>query len=49
MFGFVARKMGSSIENACHLFAELDLEQPATAIVNFVSKVLIGSQQQQTR
>jgi len=49
VFGFVARKMGSSIENACHLFAELDLEQPATAIVNFVSKVLIGSQQQQTR
>lgn len=44
IFGFVARKAGSSMENVCHLFAEHDPEQPASAIVNFVSKVMIGSQ-----
>ncbi|KAI0232744.1 Tensin-1 [Lamellibrachia satsuma] len=42
IFGFVARKSGSSTDNACHIFAELDPEQPASAIVNFVAKVLIG-------
>ncbi|KAM9308250.1 tensin-3-like [Gastrophryne carolinensis] len=43
VFGFVARK-GNGNENICHLFAEHDPEQPASAIVNFVSKVMIGSQ-----
>ncbi|KAK2174541.1 hypothetical protein NP493_795g01016 [Ridgeia piscesae] len=42
IFGFVARKSGSSTDNACHIFAELDPDQPASAIVNFVAKVLIG-------
>ncbi|XP_041039970.1 tensin-3-like isoform X3 [Carcharodon carcharias] len=44
IFGFVARKQGSATDNVCHLFAEHDPEQPASAIVNFVSKVMIGSQ-----
>uniref|UniRef100_A0A674F3B8 Tensin 3 n=1 Tax=Salmo trutta TaxID=8032 RepID=A0A674F3B8_SALTR len=44
IFGFVARKTGSGQDNVCHLFAEHDPEQPASAIVNFVSKVMIGSQ-----
>uniref|UniRef100_A0A8C5GP95 Tensin 3 n=1 Tax=Gouania willdenowi TaxID=441366 RepID=A0A8C5GP95_GOUWI len=44
IFGFVARKSGTSLDNVCHLFAEHDPEQPASAIVNFVSKVMIGSQ-----
>uniref|UniRef100_A0A8C1N9U3 Tensin 3 n=1 Tax=Cyprinus carpio TaxID=7962 RepID=A0A8C1N9U3_CYPCA len=44
IFGFVARKAGSGLENVCHVFAEHDPEQPASAIVNFVSKVMIGSQ-----
>ncbi|XP_069469436.1 tensin-3 isoform X2 [Ambystoma mexicanum] len=44
VFGFVARKQGSANDNICHLFAEHDPEQPASAIVNFVSKVMIGSQ-----
>ncbi|XP_053117977.1 tensin-3 isoform X3 [Hemicordylus capensis] len=44
VFGFVARKQGSASDNVCHLFAEHDPEQPASAIVNFVSKVMIGSQ-----
>nr|KAF6470469.1 tensin 3 [Molossus molossus] len=43
VFGFVARKQGSASDNVCHLFAEHDPEQPASAIVNFVSKVMIGS------
>ncbi|XP_026200772.1 tensin-3 isoform X2 [Anabas testudineus] len=43
IFGFVARKAQSETENMCHLFAEHDPEQPASAIVNFVSKVMIGS------
>ncbi|XP_072902411.1 LOW QUALITY PROTEIN: tensin-1-like [Hemitrygon akajei] len=44
LFGFVARKQASTTDNVCHLFAEMDSNQPATAIVNFVSKVMIGSQ-----
>lgn len=46
IFGFVARKSQSDTENECHLFAEHDPEQPASAIVNFVSKVMIGSNKQ---
>ena len=42
LFGFVARKQSSNNENSCHIFAELDPEQPAFAIVNFVTKVMIG-------
>ncbi|KAK6166364.1 hypothetical protein SNE40_023079 [Patella caerulea] len=42
IFGFVARKQGGISDNSCHLFAELDPEQPASAIVNFVTKVMIG-------
>ncbi|XP_062047501.1 tensin-1 isoform X3 [Lepus europaeus] len=45
LFGFVARKQGSSTDNACHLFAELDPNQPASAIVNFVSKVMLSAGQ----
>ncbi|XP_032879422.1 tensin-1 [Amblyraja radiata] len=44
LFGFVARKQGSTTDNVCHLFAEMDSSQPAPAIVNFVSKVMIGWQ-----
>jgi len=43
VFGFVAKKQGGVAENSCHLFAELDLEQPASAIVNFVTKILMAS------
>jgi tensin len=42
VFGFVARKTGSITDNACHLFAELDSNQPASAIVSCIEKVLIG-------
>ncbi|XP_070966519.1 tensin-2-like isoform X2 [Oncorhynchus clarkii lewisi] len=46
VFGFVARRTGSASENVCHLFAEMDPEQPAVAIVNFINKVMLGPQQQ---
>ncbi|XP_005986199.1 tensin-2 isoform X1 [Latimeria chalumnae] len=42
IFGFVAKKQGSVLENVCHLFAEMDPEQPASAIVNFITKVMLG-------
>ncbi|XP_032620304.1 tensin-1 isoform X4 [Chelonoidis abingdonii] len=45
LFGFVARKQGSTTDNICHLFAEQDPDQPAGAIVNFVSRVMLGSGQ----
>ncbi|XP_054915049.1 tensin-1 isoform X7 [Poeciliopsis prolifica] len=40
LFGFVARKQGSTTDNVSHLFAELDPDQPASAIVGFVSKTM---------
>ncbi|KAM9328224.1 LOW QUALITY PROTEIN: tensin-1-like [Pholidichthys leucotaenia] len=40
LFGFVARKQGSTTDNVSHLFAELDPDQPASVIVNFVSNML---------
>ncbi|XP_027133167.1 tensin-1 isoform X2 [Larimichthys crocea] len=43
LFGFVARKQGSTTDNVSHLFAEMDPDQPANAIVSFVLK-MIGSQ-----
>ncbi|KAL0977831.1 hypothetical protein UPYG_G00161850 [Umbra pygmaea] len=46
VFGFVARRTGSASENVCHVFAEMDPEQPAVAIVNFINKVMLGPQQQ---
>ncbi|XP_062975295.1 tensin-2 isoform X2 [Elgaria multicarinata webbii] len=42
IFGFVAKKQGSPCENVCHLFAELDPEQPASAIVNFITKLVLS-------
>ncbi|XP_058794302.1 tensin-1 isoform X2 [Phymastichus coffea] len=42
-FGFVARKPAHKSDNQCHIFAELEPEQPATAIVNFVNKVMMSS------
>ncbi|XP_041638309.1 tensin-like isoform X3 [Cheilinus undulatus] len=40
LFGFVARKQGSTTDNVSHLFAELDPDQPASAIVSFISKIM---------
>lgn len=42
IFGFVAKKPGSPWENVCHIFTELDPDQPAGAIVTFITKVLLG-------
>ncbi|XP_077369910.1 tensin-1 isoform X2 [Festucalex cinctus] len=40
LFGFVARKQGSTTDNVSHLFAELDPDQPASNIVSFLSKMM---------
>ncbi|KAM7365652.1 hypothetical protein PAMP_016568 [Pampus punctatissimus] len=40
LFGFVARKQGSTTDNVSHLFAELDPDQPASAIASYVSKMM---------
>ncbi|UYV85131.1 TNS3 [Cordylochernes scorpioides] len=45
-FGFVAKKPASKTDNQCHVFAELDPEQPAQAIVNFVSRVMSSALQE---
>jgi hypothetical protein len=46
-FGFVSKKINgaksSQPENECHVFAEVEPSQSSAAIVNFVSKILIGS------
>ncbi|KAL1234860.1 Tensin [Trichinella spiralis] len=47
IYGFVARKSLAKSENVCHLFAELEPEQPASAIVNFVNKVIINPNRSQ--
>lgn len=47
-FGFVSRKPGSLTDNECMVFAEYETEQPASAIVSFVTKVLLGSKQMKT-
>ncbi|XP_042581661.1 tensin isoform X2 [Cyprinus carpio] len=44
LFGFVARKQGSTTDNVTHLFAELEPDQPASTIVHFVSKVMLNTQ-----
>ena len=49
IFGFVARKQSNVVDNACHLFAEIDPEQPASAIVSFVTKVMIGQAKTQQK
>uniref|UniRef100_A0A158R4Z4 SH2 domain-containing protein n=1 Tax=Syphacia muris TaxID=451379 RepID=A0A158R4Z4_9BILA len=41
-FAFIARKAGSYADNACHVFAELEQEQPASAVVSFITKVMMG-------
>ncbi|CAD5205342.1 unnamed protein product [Bursaphelenchus okinawaensis] len=41
VFGFVARKAPNSVENTCHIFAELDPEQPASAVVRFITNVMM--------
>jgi len=49
LFGFVARKLGGGpTDNACHVFAELEAEQPAEAVTSFVMKVMLGHGRRRT-
>lgn len=47
LFAFVARKPANRSCNQCHVFAELDADQPARAIVNFVNKLMLAPGTQQ--
>ncbi|GBP02371.1 Tensin-1 [Eumeta japonica] len=40
IFAFVARRSPSSKDNQCHVFCDLAINQPASAIVSFVNKTL---------
>ena len=40
IFAFVARRSPSSKDNQCHIFCDLAINQPASAIVSFVNKTL---------
>lgn len=41
IFAFVAKKAHASSDNVCHIFCELEMRQPASAIVSFAQKVLL--------
>lgn len=41
LFGFVVKKAPPCGNNECHLFAEYESDQPASAIVNFVNEFLL--------
>jgi tensin len=41
IFAFIAKKTTASSDNQCHIFCELELRQPASAIVSFAQKVLL--------
>lgn len=41
IFAFVAKKTCASNDNQCHIFCELEMRQPAAAIVSFAQKVLL--------
>ncbi|CAJ0930117.1 unnamed protein product, partial [Mesorhabditis belari] len=45
LFAVVARKV-NQLENQCHVFAELEPEQPAHAVLNFINKVLLSPSRQ---
>lgn len=52
VFGFVARKFNSQTggaENFCHVFAELDPDQPASAVVRFITNVMMSQAQARTQ
>ncbi|XP_037945369.1 tensin-4 [Teleopsis dalmanni] len=40
IFAFVARRSSSSKDNQCHVFCDLSITQPASAIVSFANKTL---------
>ncbi|XP_053959629.1 tensin-1 [Anastrepha ludens] len=40
IFAFVARNSPKSKDNQCHVFCDMDIHQPASAIVSFVNKTL---------
>ncbi|XP_058812911.1 uncharacterized protein LOC131677221 isoform X4 [Topomyia yanbarensis] len=46
IFAFVGKRSPTSADNQCHVFCELEATQPATAIVSFANKVVLGGSAQ---
>ncbi|XP_051894550.1 tensin-4-like [Pristis pectinata] len=44
MFAFVAKKQGSSLENVCHVFAELERDNSAHLIIGLVTRAILEPQ-----
>jgi hypothetical protein len=42
IFGFVSRKPGAKAGNECHIMADYEPEHPATDIVQFLQKTMVG-------
>lgn len=40
IFAFVARPLAGGKDNQCHIFCDLSLKQPASAIISFAQKIL---------
>ena len=45
IFGIIVKSRLAKDSNECHLFVELDPDQPAIAVVDFVNRYLIPSKQ----
>lgn len=43
IFAFVARKSAATTDNLCHVFCELEQNQPASAITTFTNKAIPNS------
>lgn len=42
LFGVVAKKHANAPDNVGHVFADIDADQPASAIVMFIQKLLMS-------
>ena len=42
IYAFVAKRTPTSMDNQCHVFCELEPNQPAAAIVSFANKIILG-------
>jgi tensin len=48
IYAFVAKRTPTSQDNQCHVFCELDPNQPAAAIVSFANRVILTNYSTQT-
>ncbi|XP_063707339.1 tensin-1 isoform X2 [Culicoides brevitarsis] len=48
IYAFVAKRSSTSQDNQCHVFCELEPNQPASAIVSFANKIITATCEQHT-